>query len=362
MVRKLKSSFRNTSSQFSNAATELLNWYDQNRRNLPWRSLPGEEPDLYRVWLSEIMLQQTTVASVVPYFEKFLTRWPSIQKLAAADLNDVLHCWQGLGYYARARNLHRCARTIVGEHGAVFPSTEEALLRLPGIGRYTAAAMVAIGFNRKAVVVDGNVERVMARLYAVDDPLPQIKPRLRECAAGLTPGHRAGDYAQAVMDLGATICTPRRPKCDICPWQSRCVGKKHADDLPRRSITKNRPIRRAIAYCITNSNGSILLRRRSETGLLGGMVEVPSSAWLEASVPDKKVAKLHSPLALASSRMLPGIVRHTFTHFHLELLVLAGRARQESISEGFWCPLEKLEDHALPTLMKKIIDHAKKYA
>ena len=342
-----------------NLSKSLLIWYDLNKRDLPWRREPITP---YKVWLSEIMLQQTTVTVVRPYFDEFLNRWPTVHALAAADLDDILHCWQGLGYYARARNLHRCAQTLVRDYDAAFPSTEAALVKLPGIGPYTAAAVAAIAFDRRAVVVDGNVERVMARLFAVNEPLPGVKPQLRDLAATLTPAERSGDYAQAVMDLGATICTPRSPKCMICPWQKRCAGKSRSDVLPRRSPKKSRPTRRAIAYWITDNDGAVLLRRRADVGLLGGMVEVPSGTWNEASMPDERSAHKEAPIAISNGRLLPGLVLHTFTHFHLELLVLAGRASDHTLQERFWCPLEKLGDHALPSLIKKVVSHAVKHA
>ena len=363
MARRLKSSSRSTDThRAAEGAAELLSWYDCHRRRMPWRSLPGETPDPYCVWLSEIMLQQTTVAAVEPYFGEFLKRWPNVRALAAAELDDVLHGWQGLGYYARARNLHRCAQTLVRDFDSAFPTTEAALVKLPGVGSYTAAAVAAIAFNQPAVVVDGNVERVMARLYAVDEPLPAAKPRLRRLAAVLTPMERPGDYAQAVMDLGATICTPRRPKCVLCPWQGRCAGKLQADVLPRRSPKKARPTRRAIAYWITNADGAVLLRRRAEAGLLGGMIEVPSGPWIESAMPDQTSAQEDAPIAISNGRLLPGLVRHTFTHFHLELLVLAGRASDHRLNEGFWCALEKFGDQALPSLIKKVVLHATRHA
>ncbi len=204
---------------------DLLAWYDRQRRDLPWRAPLGTAPDPYHVWLSEIMLQQTTVATVGPYFDQFVARWPDISALAAASLDEILHMWQGLGYYARARNLHACARVVVEQHGGAFPSERAALRALPGIGDYTAAAIAAIAFDRRCAAVDGNVERVVARLYAVIEPLPAAKPRLRELAAALVPEQRAGDFAQAMMDLGATICTPRRPRCVLCPWRGACLAE-----------------------------------------------------------------------------------------------------------------------------------------
>ena len=221
----------------------LLAWYDRHRRAMPWRALPGQTPDPYAVWLSEIMLQQTTVATVSPYFKRFLARWPTVADLAAADLDDVLHAWAGLGYYARARNLHKCAAAVATKHGGIFPDTEADLLKLPGIGPYTAAAVAAIAFGHKATVVDGNVERVMARLFAVTDPLPGSKARLKALAESLTPDERCGDYAQATMDLGATICSPTNPACGICPWRDGCDGQKQgiAVELPKKSPKRNAP-------------------------------------------------------------------------------------------------------------------------
>jgi A/G-specific adenine glycosylase len=246
----------------------------------------------------------------------------------------------------------------VRDYDAVFPTTEAGLLKLPGVGPYTAAAIAAIAFNQLAVVVDGNIERVMARLHAVAEPLPAAKSRLRQLAAVLTPVERPGDYAQAVMDLGASICTPRRPKCMLCPWQGRCAGKTQADVLPRRSPKKERATRRAIAYWITDAAGAVLLRRRAEAGLLGGMIEVPSGAWIEAVMPDEVSAREAAPVAISKGRLLPGLVHHTFTHFHLELLVLAGHASGHRLEEGLWCSLEKLSDQALPSLIKKVVAHA----
>ena len=231
------------------------------------------------------MLQQTTVATVGPYFDSFLARWPSVGDLAAAELDDVLHAWQGLGYYARARNLHRCARHVAGELGGKFPNDEAGLRLLPGIGAYTAAAIAAIAFGRRAVVVDGNVERVIARMFAVREPLPGSKGKLYELADRLTPESRAGDYAQAVMDLGATVCTPRGPKCLLCPWKQACAGRDEAEGLPRRAPKPERPTRRGIAFWITRPDGACLLRRRPEKGLLGGMIEVPSTEWMEGAMP-----------------------------------------------------------------------------
>ena len=242
----------------------LLAWYDRHRRRLPWRAGPGEGAEPYAVWLSEIMLQQTTVAAVKSYFEKFLTRWPTVADLANADTADVMAAWAGLGYYARARNLHACAKVVATDHGGCFPDTEQALRALPGIGPYTAAAIAAIAFDRKAVVVDGNVERVMARVFGVIEPPPKSKPRLVELAARLTPARRPGDYAQAVMDLGATICTPRSPACSLCPWMAPCVARAKgiAETLPRKIAKAPTPTRHGVAFWMVRGDGAVLLRRR----------------------------------------------------------------------------------------------------
>ncbi|MDH5556757.1 MAG: A/G-specific adenine glycosylase [Alphaproteobacteria bacterium] len=340
----------------------LLAWYDANRRHMPWRAAPGARMDPYHVWLSEIMLQQTTVATVGPYFQSFLARWPSIADLAAAELDDVLHAWQGLGYYARARNLYRCAGKVAREMGGLFPDNEAGLRDLPGIGAYTAAAIAAIAFGQRAVVVDGNVERVMARVFAVREPLPGVKTKLYELADRLTPESRAGDYAQAVMDLGATVCTPRKPKCLLCPWKQDCAGRDEAESLPRRAPKPHRPTRRGIAFWITRPDGAVLLRRRPEKGLLGGMIEVPSTNWIEGAMPAVAKARKKSPLPALDWREPPGMVTHTFTHFHLELRVIAGRVGRGAAPGGLWVQPDKFGEQALPTIMKKIARHALKYA
>ena len=335
------------------SAAALLAWYDRHARRLPWRGLPGATADPYRIWLSEVMLQQTTVATVAPYFRAFLDRWPRIEDLARASLDDVLHAWQGLGYYARARNLHKCA-VAVGARGG-FPDDETGLRALPGIGAYSAAAIAAIAFGRPATVVDGNVERVMARLFGVEAPLPGAKAELRALAARLTPQTRPGDYAQAVMDLGATICTPRAPACALCPWSAPCVARRRgiAAELPRRSPKRARPTRRGIAFWAVRADGAVLLRRRPDEGLLGGMMEVPSSDWAARGPADMVAA----PVA-ADWRELPGQVNHGFTHFRLELRVLAAQVRKNAKADGIWVMPDALGDHALPTLTKKVVRHA----
>ncbi len=342
-------------------ARDLLAWYDRHARALPWRTLRGERADPYRVWLSEIMLQQTTVPAVGPYYRNFLRRWPTVEALAASELDAVLHAWQGLGYYARARNLHACAREIAARHAGRFPSTEEGLRRLPGIGAYTAAAVAAIAFGRKATAVDGNVERVIARLFAVPAPLPGAKPELRRLAEKLTPSSRPGDYAQAIMDLGATICLPRKPRCLHCPWEAACAGRATGDpeDYPFRIPKGAKPQRHGIAFWAIRRDGAVLLRRRPPKGLLGGMMEIPSTEWRAAPWRPAE-AKRSAPVA-ARWRILDGFVRHGFTHFDLELRVLVG-VTTATADSGLWWPIDRLGEQALPSLMKKVVRHALRYA
>jgi A/G-specific adenine glycosylase len=338
-------------------AGALLGWYDRHRRVLPWRALPGETADPYRVWLSEIMLQQTTVATVGPYFRDFLERWPTVERLAAAPLDDVLHAWAGLGYYARARNLHACARRVAADHGGRFPADEDGLRALPGIGPYTAAAIAAIAFDLPATAMDGNVERVIARLRNVTTPLPAAKPELYALAAAITPRGRAGDYAQAIMDLGATVCSPRNPRCMLCPWQDDCAARKAgtAESLPARAAKSARPTRYGIAFWAVK-DGAVLLRRRPEKGLLGGMMEIPSTDWRGQSW---SLAEARDVAPVKGRwRLVDGTVRHVFTHFALELGVATAEVAGGQTAEGVWCPLDRLSDHALPTVMKKVAKHA----
>jgi A/G-specific adenine glycosylase len=278
--------------------------------------------------------------------------------LAIADLDAVLHAWQGLGYYARARNLHKCARVVSADFGGRFPDREAALLRLPGIGPYTAAAIAAIAFGRRATVLDGNVERVIARLFAVTAPLPGAKAELRRLAEGLTPAGRAGDYAQAIMDLGATVCLPRKPKCLRCPWSDACRARRAgiAEGLPAKSPKAARPKRHGVVFWALRNDGAVLLRRRAESGLLGGMIEVPSTDW-RAQPWTLEEALAVAPVA-AAWRPLEGVVRHGFTHFELELSLVVGEAPGRAARFGLWCPVDRLCDHALPTLMKKVVRHA----
>ena len=312
-------------------AADLLAWYDRHARVLPWRLEPwrarrGERPDPYRVWLSEIMLQQTTVKAVGPYYARFLARWPTVGGLAAASLDDVLRAWAGLGYYARARNMHACAKEIVQRHAGIFPSDPDELRALPGIGDYTASAIAAIAFDVAAVPVDGNVERVVSRLFAIEEELPAAKPRIKQLARSLLPGARAGDFAQAFMDLGATICSPKRPACALCPWVEGCAAHLRGDQeaFPRKTPKREGQLRRGAAYVALRADGRVLLRKRPDKGLLASMTEVPGSMW--ANNFDEKSALRSAPrLKGAKWKRVPGVVRHVFTHFPLELVPVINR-------------------------------------
>lgn len=349
------------SSLTAGLAGRLLAWYDRHRRDLPWRARPGESADPYRVWLSEIMLQQTTVATVKSYFADFTGRWPTVEALAAADLDAVLHAWQGLGYYARARNLHACARQVAAQHGGRFPDTEAGLAALPGVGAYTAAAVAAIAFGRPATPVDGNIARVMARFHALETPLPTVRAEAGRHAARLTPAERPGDFAQAMMDLGATVCTPRRPACPLCPWMDGCAARKagRQEDYPRRAAKRARPLRHGVVFWTQREDGAVLVRRRPESGLLGGMAEFPSTDWREEPWRDAE-ARLAAPAPIPW-RPLPGAVEHGFTHFSLKLTVWRGRIGPEgatALGNERWCRIEALDELALPTLMRKVARHA----
>ena len=342
---------------FAVISDALLEWYDANARSMPWRvppadSLRGQRQDPYKTWLSEVMLQQTTVAAVGSYYRAFLDLWPDVHALAVADDADVMAAWAGLGYYARARNLLKCARVVSQDYNGGFPDTEVELLTLPGVGPYTAAAIAAIAFDRPAVVVDGNVERVVARLFDIQEPLPDVKPLLREHAAKLTPPSRAGDYAQAVMDLGATICG-RTPKCLDCPLTEYCVGYQHetAATLPRRAPKVEKPVRRGIAYFVIREDGAVLLETRPDKGLLGGMLGVPSSDW---SVGEPTPA---APLS-AEWRELSGNVTHVFTHFRLEVVVHTATVNVgTNPMRGEFVPLANFNPTDLPTAFRKIFRH-----
>jgi A/G-specific adenine glycosylase len=345
----------------------LLAWYDRHRRKLPWRPLPGGAVDPYRVWLSEIMLQQTGVKTVGPYFEKFLARWRDVDALGRASLDDVLRMWAGLGYYSRARNLHACAVKVRRDHGGVFPDTEEGLRSLPGIGPYTASAIAAIAFGRRTMPVDGNIERVVSRLFAVEEPLPQAKPLIRQLATTLLGDtragderSRAGDSAQALMDLGSSICTPKKPACALCPLNDDCAARLRGDQetFPRKALKKTGALRRGAAFVVTRGD-QLLVQTRPEKGLLGGMTEVPGSDWLAAL--DDKAALKQAPVLKGVGRWhrKAGVVTHVFTHFPLELVVYTASVPSRVCApEGMrWVPVAILADEALPSVMRKVIAH-----
>jgi A/G-specific adenine glycosylase len=355
-----KKAGRSRQETAENRAELLLAWYDRHRRRLPWRAAPGERADAYRVWLSEIMLQQTTVKAVGPYFEKFLARWSDVEALARASLDDVLRMWAGLGYYSRARNLHACAVAVARDHAGVFPDTEEGLRSLPGIGPYTAAAIAAIAFDRPIMPVDGNIERVTSRLFTVEEALPQAKPRIQDLATTLLGSARAGDSAQALMDLGATICTPKKPACALCPLNEGCAARALGtqETFPRKATKKAGALRRGAAFVVVRGD-ELLVRTRPAKGLLGGMTEVPGSEWC---VGQEDAVALEQAPALKGIRRWhrkAGVVTHVFTHFPLELVVyterLGGGARAPK--DMRWVPIATLADEALPNVMRKVIAH-----
>jgi A/G-specific adenine glycosylase len=345
----------------------LLAWYDRHRRVLPWRAPRGERADPYRVWLAEIMLQQTTVKTVGPYYARFLARWPTLEALAAAPLDEVLKIWAGLGYYARARNLHACARAVLELHAGCFPASEQELRTLPGIGDYTAAAVAAIAFEARVTPVDGNVERVVARLFAVEQELPAAKPRIRELAAQLTPQDRTGDFAQALMDLGATICTPKRPACTACPMVNACAARRRGDPeiFPVKAAKPKGRLRRGAAFVVARADAAVLVRTRPASGLLGGMTEVPTTEWTPEF--DKGSALDHAPSLDVRRRKLKwrpvtGTVTHVFTHFPLELVVYTAQVPLDTAAPSGmrFVPEAELADEALPNLMRKVLAHAMK--
>ena len=334
----------------------LLTWYDNNRRDLPWRRASG---DPYKTWIAEVMLQQTTTQAVLAYYNRFIQRWSTVTALAEAHLDEVLCLWSGLGYYARARRLHQCARYIVYERKGVFPKTSEELRRLPGIGRYTASMLAAVCFGEPVAVIDTNIERILVRCFAIT----QAKiPRslLYDAITPLVPKNRPADFAQAFMDLGALICMSQNPKCLHCPVSSWCVGYQLglSRSLPYKVKKEKKPIRRGIVYWLSNGQGDVWLRRRLESGLLGGMMEFPSTPWKTGSFPDQKTIIQAAPVQTVWQRR-EGIVRHSFTHFSLELGVMTGSSTECVGSDGFWCARERLYDYALPTVMHKVIKHVK---
>lgn len=350
-------------------AEALLAWYDSERRDLPWRMKGGKRADPYKVWLSEVMLQQTVVKAAIPFYEKFVKRWPTVKRLARANREDVLAAWAGLGYYSRARNMHKCAQVVANELQGKFPRTEDELQKLPGIGPYTAAAIAAIAYDMPATVVDGNVERVVSRLFAVVEPLPPAKPQLKKLAARLTPLKRAGDYAQAMMDLGATVCTPKRPSCMMCPLKGECAARAKGIEatLPKRLRRTAKPLRRGIAFVTLREDGKLLLRQRPERGLLAAMMEVPSTQWNERFEDEGEALRL-APVR-ADWWPVPKVVSHVFTHFKLELQVYRAVVPVETTlniwADGArcrWVNKRDLDAEALPSLMRKVIAHAVKEA
>ena len=341
---------------------DLLIWYDRHARILPWRMRRGQRADPYRVWLSEIMLQQTTVKAVAPYYTRFLARWPSVTALAAASRDDVLRAWAGLGYYARARNLHECAKQVAERHAGIFPRTVAGLRELPGIGDYTAAAIAAIAFDAPAVPVDGNVERVVSRLFAVEEMLPAAKPAIKALAASLLPRQRSGDFAQALMDLGATICTPKRPACALCPWNDTCAAYARGDQetFPRKAPKREGLLRRGAAFVVLRADGCVLVRTRPEKGLLGAMTEVPGSTWAHDFDAGAALASAPKFKSKPKWRRLAGAVSHVFTHFPLELTVLTARVPRATPAPAGarWVHRGKLADEAFPNVMRKVLAHA----
>ena len=340
---------------FQSHAVSLLDWYDCNARKLPWRAQPhsvisGEIPDPYHVWLSEIMLQQTTVKSVIPYFLKFISKWSNIFSLAEAKDEEIMEAWAGLGYYRRARNLIKCARFLVNNYNGIIPKTEKELLSLPGVGAYTCSAILSIAFNKKATVVDGNIERVISRLFVIREPLKASKKKIKSYAEELTPNDRFGDYCQAMMDLGATICTPKKPKCSSCPLKNNCMGYKKgiAELLPITLRRSEKRSRYGFAFlAITRDNDFLTIRRPNE-GLLGGMICFPCSEWLET-----KAEEFYPPFS-ADWIITGALVTHTFTHFKLNLRVV--KAYIENAPEGYQKnSLETFDTSSLPALMKKVL-------
>jgi len=335
----------------------LLAWYDVHRRVLPWRAPKGKRADPYRIWLSEIMLQQTTVQAVAGYYRNFLERWPTVRDLAAASQDDVLAAWAGLGYYARARNLHAAAKVVANQMDGKFPVTAAGLRELPGVGGYTAGAIAAIAHDERQAAMDANAERVIARMYAVETPMPKAKPELHAHCMALVPP-RAGDFVQALMDLGSAICTPKRPACLTCPWTDHCMARKRGiqEQLPVKVPKMVRPLKRGAAFVVTDARGAVLLVKRPDKGLLASMLEPPLGPW-DAEFPSRAKAMQQAPFA-ADWKKRVGVVRHGFTHFELEIEVYAATLKGRKVVDGKWVPAEKLRDVALPTVMRKIVEHA----
>lgn len=334
----------------------LLEWYDQNRRDLPWRYAPGEAADPYAVWLSEIMLQQTTVAAVIPYFLKFVSKWPDVFALAAADINEVMKEWAGLGYYARARNLHKCAQVVAFERGGVFPEDQKDLMTLPGIGEYTSAAIRAIAFGKSATVVDGNVERVMARVHGLQGDRQEVKKQAKDHARAYFEGYeeRPGDLAQAFMDLGAGVCIPKIPRCVACPLEKHCSSAHTLLSAGRAELSKVsiRPAKKGYVYWVDCGRGNILAHRRSPGGLLGGMLCLPTTGWVGLEQDLK-----HLPFILITEGAPPhGEIRHSFTHFELSLLIFQAKVDMaHNLPEGYTeVPVTSFESAGFPSVFRKV--------
>lgn len=337
--------------------TSILDWYDTHARVLPWRARPYEQPDPYHVWLSEVMLQQTVVAAVIPYFQKFVDKWPTVTDLANAHNDEVMTAWAGLGYYARARNLHKCAQVVAFERNGKFPDTQKDLKALPGIGDYTSAAITSIAFNKQSTVVDGNIERVISRLYAITTPLPESKPQIKAFAETLSDcgnDDRPGDYAQALMDIGAGVCIPKSPRCGICPVSEYCKGRKQriAAELPYKIKKAPKPTRHGYIYLARNSKGDILLERRPETGLLGGMLAFPTSEWVDDTLAISHPQHFDNAVSMGKNMA----VNHVFTHFTLNLKGFSVDLHEKitnSSDHYVWVSSGDILDAGLPTLFKK---------
>jgi A/G-specific adenine glycosylase len=336
---------------------KILDWYHHAQRNLPWRAKDPITPNPYHVWLSEIMLQQTTVAAVIAYFLNFTEKWPDVKSLANATIDEILYAWQGLGYYSRAHNLHKTAQIIAKDHNGIFPNDEALLLQLPGIGPYTSAAIRAIAFNQKSLVIDGNVERILARVFKLPFPPKEDMKQLRIVLETLSPKDKFGEFAQSMMDLGATICTPKNPKCDLCPVNDCCESYKHLTQhlYPIERIKIKRPQKFGFVFWVENDDGKIWIRKRADR-LLKGLMEIPSTSW-ELQNWEKDAAIANSPWPEHAWTKAIGQVKHVFTHFELYLDIIKTKATSLRTEDGFWCAPQDLKDHAFPTLMHKVIKH-----
>jgi len=356
-----KQSFRIIVTRLSekDLSERLMAWFEKQRRDLPWRDAPCGKRDAYRVWLAEIMLQQTTVTAVIPYYLDFLAKWPNVKSLSQAVDDDVMRAWAGLGYYARARNMLKCARFIADECQGVFPQAEDDLLKLPGVGPYTAAAVSAIAFNGPSAPVDGNVIRTLSRLYAVKAEMPKNKDQIQVFARALLPVEKSGDYAEALMDLGSQVCRPKNPNCSVCPWVKACKAYADGDVLayPQKAPKMIKPTRRGWAFWIVRADGLVLLERRPPKGLLGGMMGLPTTAWEETKCTASQAVERFAP---HKGTALPNHIQHTFTHFHLELGVISIHVDGDTQLSGVWVDLDDLKNQALPSVMNKAISHARR--